>query len=258
MGDDTEMGSSFINPVIILPKGNIVKLVIDARYLNSITDLSKYSWPLEPIGSLLTRLNGNYFTTSDLCSAYNQVPLTEETQQLTSFVIGSKQYTFQRGFYGLCGLPNFFSRIITIHFAPLIKSRQAVTYIDDTIMQAQTAEEMYSIIQKYHLLLRKAGLKAQPEKTKFFSRKVQFLGHVVGKDGIQPVKKRVEDLKALKTPENKRDVMRVLGCLGFYSMYITNLHVDSKPFYDLRKKKLKPHFNGQMNTKRCSEKLRIV
>ena len=94
MGDDTEMGSSFINPVIILPKGSIVKLVIDARYLNSIADLSKYSWPLEPIGSLLTRLNGNNFTTSDLCSAYNQVPLTKETQELTSFVIGSKQYTF--------------------------------------------------------------------------------------------------------------------------------------------------------------------
>ena len=111
-GDDNEMGSSFINRVIIFPKGNIVKLVIDARYLNSITDLCKYSWPLEPIGSLLTRLNGNYFTTSDLCSAYNQVPLTEETQQLTSFVIGSKQYTFPCGFYGLCGLPNFFSRIM--------------------------------------------------------------------------------------------------------------------------------------------------
>ena len=54
MGDDTEMESSFINPVIIFPKGNKVKLVIDARYLNSITDLCKYSWPLEPIGSLLT------------------------------------------------------------------------------------------------------------------------------------------------------------------------------------------------------------
>ena len=148
MGDDTEMGSSFINPVIILPEGNIVELVIDASYLNSITDQSKYSWPLEPIGSLLTRLNRNYFTTSDLCSAYNQVPLTEETQQLKSFVIGSNKYTFQRGFYGLCGLPNFFSRIMTIHFAPLIKSRQAVTYIDDTIMQAQTAEEMYSKIKE--------------------------------------------------------------------------------------------------------------
>ena len=104
MGGNTEMGSEFINPIIILPKGSIVKLVIDARYLNSITDLSRYSWPLEPIGSLITKLKGNFFPTSDLCSAYNQVPLTEERQQLTRFVIGSKQYTFKRGFYGLCGL----------------------------------------------------------------------------------------------------------------------------------------------------------
>ena len=56
-------------------------------------------------------------------------------------------------------------------------------------MQAQTAEEMYSMIKKYHLLLRQAGPKTQPKKTNYFSRKVQFLGHVVGKDGIQPVKK---------------------------------------------------------------------
>ena len=123
MGNDKEMGSEFINPIIILPKGNTVKLVIDARYLNSITDLSRYSWPLEPIGSLLTRLKGNFFTTSDLCSAYNQVPLTEETKQLVSFVNGPMQYTFERRFYGLCGLPNFFSRIMTIHFAPLIRKK---------------------------------------------------------------------------------------------------------------------------------------
>ena len=191
MGSNTEMGSEFINPIIILPKGNIVKLVIDARYLNSITDLSHYSWPLEPIGSLITKLKGNFFTTSDLCSAYNQVPLTEETQHLASFVIGSKQYTFKRGFYGLCGLPNFFSRIMKIHFAPLIKRNQAVTYIDDTIMQAQTVEEMFDIIATYHDLLRKSGLNAQPEKKQhFFLRRVQFLRHVKSKNGIQPVKKK--------------------------------------------------------------------
>ena len=102
-----------------------------------------------------------------------------------------------------------------------------------------STHEMFEIIDKYHELLRKSGLKAQPEKTKFFLRKIQFLGHVVGKDGIQPVKKRVADLKALKSPENKRDVMRVLGCLGFYSMYIKNLHVDCKPFYDLTRTETK-------------------
>ena len=123
--------------------------------------------------------------------------LTVETKQLVSFVIGPKQYAFERGFDGLCGLPNFFSRMMTFQFAPLIRKKQAITYIDDTIMQAQDETEMFEIIDKYRELLRKSGLKAQPEKTKFFRRKVQFLGHVVGKDWIQSVKKRVADLKAL-------------------------------------------------------------
>ena len=39
----------------------------------------------------------------------------------------------------------------------------------------------------------------------------------------------------MKSPECKRDVMKVLGCLGFYSCYIRNLHMDSQPFCDLIK-----------------------
>ena len=74
MGNDKEMGSELINPIINLPKGNRIKLVIYARYLNSTTDFSRFSWPLEPIGSLLTKLKSNYLTTRGLCSAYNQVP----------------------------------------------------------------------------------------------------------------------------------------------------------------------------------------
>jgi hypothetical protein len=110
MGDDDnlEMGSEFINPIIILPKGDTIKIVLDARYLNAMTDLTSYSWPLEPLNVLLTRINGKYFTTSDLSSAYMQVPLTKETQRLVSFVIGDTQYMYLKGFYGLAGLPSFF------------------------------------------------------------------------------------------------------------------------------------------------------
>ena len=233
MGNDVEMGSLFTNPIIILPKGDTVKLVIDARYLNSITDLTNYSWPLEPVQMLLTRLDGVYYTTSDLASAYNQVPLTEDTKKLTSFIVGGKQYMFERGFYGLCGLPNFFSRIMTIHFAEMIAKKQVITYIDDVILQAKTKQEMWNNLDSYFKCLRSSGLKAAPNKTKLFLRKVQFLGHIVSDKGIQPVAKKVQDLKNLKSPENKRDVMRILGSLGFYSTFIKNLHVDSKPFYEL-------------------------
>ena len=99
-------------------------------------------------------------------------------------------------------------------------------------MPSQNKGEMFSIIHEYQNLLRKADLKAAPEKT-LFLKKVKFLGQVISSEGIQPIAKRVKDLKNLKSSECKRDVMKVLGCLGFYSCYIKNLHVDSKPFYDL-------------------------
>ena len=106
MGDDDEMGSLFVNPIILMPKNDYVKLVIDARYFNSATDLTNYSWPLEPVHMIMTRVNGKVFSVSDLSCAYHQVPLSPETQNLTCFKIGGKQYTYKRGFYGLCGLPN--------------------------------------------------------------------------------------------------------------------------------------------------------
>ena len=124
---------------------------------------------------------------------------------------------------------------MTIHFDPLIRKKQAITYIDDTIMQSQTRGEMFTIINEYHTLLRKAGLKAAPDKTCFFLKKVKFLGHVISPDGIQQMAKHVDALRNLKSPQSKRDVKKVLGCLGFYSCYVKNLHVVSQPFYDLIK-----------------------
>ena len=91
-------GNTFINPVIILAKSESPKLVLDARYLNSLIDESKCNWPIEPIQVILTKINGQYFTTTDMNSAYNQMPLDEESRRLTQFVIGNQQYGFNRLF----------------------------------------------------------------------------------------------------------------------------------------------------------------
>ena len=93
MGDDDEMGWLFVNPIILMPESDYVKLVIHARFLNSVTDLTNYSWPLEPVQMIMTLVNGIFFSVSDLSSACHQVPLSPKTQKLTSFIIGWKQYT---------------------------------------------------------------------------------------------------------------------------------------------------------------------
>ena len=104
-----------------------------------------------------------------------------------------------------------------------------------TIMQSQNKNDLFTFFSEYHTLLRKAGLKIAPDKTFFFLDKDKFIGHVLSPEEVQPIAKRVKDLKNLKPPERKRHLNKVLGCLGFNSCYIKNLHVDSQPFYDLIK-----------------------
>ena len=82
MGDDDQMGSLFVNPIILMPKNDYVKLVIDARFLNSVTDLTIYSWPLELVQMIVARVNDKVFSVSDLSCACHQVPLSPETQSV--------------------------------------------------------------------------------------------------------------------------------------------------------------------------------
>ena len=240
-----------------MPENGFVKLVIDARYPNSVTDFTKYSWPWEPVQMIMTRVNGKVLSVSVLPCSYHQVPLSPESQKLTSFIIGRKQFTYTREFYGMYGLPNFFSRLMTIHFDPLIKKKQAITYVDDTILQPQNKNQMLTVINEYHTLLRKADLKTAPNKTFFVLKKLKFLCYVISPEGIQPIAKRVKNLKYLKLPESNRDAMKVLGCLGVFSCYINNLHVDSQPSYDLIKDSTPFHWTAEHETLLQSIKDRI-
>ena len=112
--------NTFLNPVIILAKGESLKMVLDARYLNSLIDESKCNWPIEPIQVILTKINGKYFTIADMNSAYNQMPLDEQSRRLTQIFIGNQQYDFIRLFYGISIGPAAFSAFMSKTFRPLI------------------------------------------------------------------------------------------------------------------------------------------
>ena len=44
----------------------------------------------------LTKRNGQNYTTADMNSAYNQMPLDKQSRRLTHFAIGNQEYEFNR------------------------------------------------------------------------------------------------------------------------------------------------------------------
>ena len=116
----------------------------------------------------MTRISVKYFTASGLSCAYHHVPLSPETQKLTCFVTGGKQYTYQVGFYGLCCLLQWFSQMMAINFEPLIKEKKAITYFEDSLLQPQTKAETFTVVHEYHQFLNKGVVKVALDKTHFF------------------------------------------------------------------------------------------
>ena len=71
----------FINSVILLSK-RVFKIELDERYLKTLIDESNCNWPMKPKKLKLTNLTEQNFTTSDMKSAYNQLP---HRQTITPF-----------------------------------------------------------------------------------------------------------------------------------------------------------------------------
>ena len=88
---------------------------------------------------------------------------------------------------------------------------------------------MFELIKELHKIATKENLKLAPEML----LKVMFLGHETGNNTIKPVPSKIEAIKRIPSPKEKKDVMQLLGSVNFYSKFIEKLHIDFKPLYTL-------------------------
>ena len=85
--------------------------------------------------------------------------------------------------------------------------------------------------------LRGSGLKLLLEKCYFRSQKLDFLGNVITKEGLQPEKDKTEKfLKTLEEPKSVKQVKRLTGYLLFFRSLIPNLNEHLIPFCKLLRK----------------------
>ncbi|GJX32992.1 putative reverse transcriptase domain-containing protein [Tanacetum coccineum] len=90
----------------------------------------------------------------------------------------------------------------------------------DTIISTYQEEKLY----------------AKFSKCEFWLKEVQFLGHVVNRDGIHVDPSKVESVKNWKTPEWPTEIRSFLGLAGYYRRIIKNFSKIAKPLTLLTQK----------------------
>ena len=166
-------------------------------------------------------------------SAYTQMPLNEQSRRLTQFVIANQQYEFNRLFFGISIEPAAFSAFMSKNFRPRVLKKPAITYLDDVFMHSQTKDEWFIILEQYHQILKNENMKAAPDKSHFFLTRVKFLGHIIERNTITPLKSRIEATQKLQPPTNKKKIQELLGMLNFLNKNVYKMQLYLRPFYNI-------------------------
>ena len=89
-------------------------------------------------------------------------------------------------------------------------------YLDDIIIYSSTPKEHLQHIKTVFEKLYHAKLSMKLSKCHFFAKEIQYLGHILGIEGIRPVPAKTEAIKAMHPPVNPKQVRAFLRLVGYY------------------------------------------
>ena len=240
------------SPVFLVKKpGGGTRFVADMRKLNEECLLDNFELP--NINKLLDEIgDARYFTTLDITSSFNQVEYEEDSRPMTAFFYNNKQYMYKRLVQGQKSSPAKFSRMIAKLFCK-VPFKNLIVFIDDFLIPGKDFVEHLAHIDYVLEKLGEAGLKLNPEKSKFLRSEVKFVGHNISAKGMQMDKDRLDPILKINPPRTIKQTQSLLGVLNYNRGYCRDFSATVKPIYELLQKDKKFEW-----TKECQQALDTI
>ena len=206
--------------VLVTKKDGGTRFCVDYRQLNDAT--TKDAYPLPRIDDTLDMLAGKqWFSTLDLASGYWQVSLSQEARVKTAFATHSGLFQFRVMPFDLCNAPATFERLMDRMLQGLRWTR-CLVYLDDIISFGSTFDGTLTNLTLIFERLHSYGLQLKSTKCHLFRSSVPFLGHIVGRHGLECDPAKIEDVKSWPVPDCLKSVRQFLGFVGYNRRFIPN------------------------------------
>ncbi|KAJ9541425.1 hypothetical protein OSB04_027931 [Centaurea solstitialis] len=216
--------------LFVKKKDGSLRMCIDYRELNKVTIKNRY--PLPRIDDLFDQLQGaSWFSKIDLRSGYHQLKVKEADVSKTAFRTRYGHFEFLVMPFGLTNAPAAFMDLMNRVCRPML-DKSVIVFIDDILIYSKTKEEHVTHLREVLEVLRRERLYAKFSKCAFWLQEVQFLGHLVNREGIKVDPSKIEAVMSWEVPKTPSEIRSFLGLA-----VITD--VLSRAFLGLRQ--LKPH-----------------
>lgn len=235
-----QSSSPWSSPIWIVPKKLDAsgkqkwRIVVDYRKINEKTIDDRY--PIPNIDDILDKLGKcNYFSTLDLASGFYQIEMHKDSISKTAFNVENGHYEYLRMPMGLKNAPATFQKLMD-HLLRDLQGKICLVYMDDIIIFSTSLQEHISNLKLVFSKLRDSNLKIQLDKSEFFKKNVEFLGHVITPGGIKPNPNKIKAVQKYPIPKTAKEIKSFLGLVGYYRRFIKNFAHITKPLTQCLKK----------------------
>ena len=94
-----------------------------------------------------------------------------------------------------------------------------IVFIDDILIYSRDREEHVEHLRVVLQILKEHRLYAKFSKCEFWLENIQFLGHMISKDGITVDPTKIEAVSRWSTPTSVTEIRSFLGLAGYYKRF---------------------------------------
>ena len=87
--------------------------------------------------------------------------------------------------------------------------------------------------------LKSVNLSMKKSKCSFFSKQIQYLGHILSATGIRPLPAKTHTIQHMQSPPTPKQVRAFLGLVGYYRRFIKGFAKIAKPLTLLTRQQVK-------------------